>query len=119
MKKVAWLSRHEMAQEQKEDLFRRLGCEAEIIQVNVTWAASSNAVADRMANRSTWRDLLAEYDVDNDVIAGVFPPAALEVIPNGVPVITPVSKQAPELRQGEGTIPFVHARWASLGDWWK
>ena len=79
MKRVIWLSRHPMGAEQLLSLAAYLGCKAEEIQVtseNVTWAASSDAAADRSANEAEWLRVLK----DADIVTGVFPPVALEVL---------------------------------------
>lgn len=68
-----------MGAEQLADLAAYLGCEASELQVtteNVTWAASSNATADRSANEAEWIRVLK----DADIVTGVFPPVALEVL---------------------------------------
>jgi hypothetical protein len=93
MKKVIWVSRHEMTEKQKE-MF--LVCE--IISENITWAATEDAVEDFNTNMGIWKGLKA------DVIAGVFPPSAIEAMPFDLTasVLSPVSEQS------------VHVRWAKL-----
>ena len=112
MVKVTWLSRHPMGVDQIEDLAAALGREVEELQVtsrNVTWQASSDAHADLVANEATWEKILAT----TDVVAGVFPPVALEAKPEGAVVLSPVSRQSKELRaDGTAAIEFHHVRWA-------
>ena len=81
----------------------------EIIQVNVTWMASEDARDDEVANKATWAKILAA----TDLVAGVFPPVALEAKPEGVTVLSPVSQQSKGLRaDGTAAIEFHHVRWA-------
>jgi hypothetical protein len=47
-------------------------------------------------------------------IGGVFPPVALEARVEGVRLLSPVSRQDPEMRKGEGAIPYVHVRWSTF-----
>lgn len=110
VKKVAWLSRHEMSPEQKYDLERVLGCEVEVTTKNITWAASEDAEADFNANAAIWCSL-ASFDV----ITGVFPPVCLNAQACcSKPIYSSISRQAPELRVGDGPIPFQHMRWEKL-----
>ena len=112
MCKVTWLSRHPMGADQLEDLAAALGREGEELQVtqdNVTWQASNDAYADRVANEATWQKILAT----TDFVAGVFPPVALEARPEGVIVLSPVSRQSQAVRaDGTAAIEFHHVRWA-------
>ena len=112
MVKVAWLSRHPMCVDQILDLAAATGHEVKDIQVtseNVTWQASEDACADQVANKATWERLLAT----TDIVAGVFPPVALEARPEGVSVLSPVSRQSKETRaDGTAVIEFHHVRWA-------
>ena len=123
--RVLWASRHEMSVEQKKDLTSFLGREIQVTTANLVWQATADEMADRAANRERWNSLLGEYDV----ITGVFPPVAVEGFPwsrtedgewpptlwdMGKELLTPVSRQAPELRVGEGPIPFQHLRWAKV-----
>ena len=112
MVKVTWLSRHQMGADQIADLAATLGHEVEEIQVtseNVTWQASEDACADQVANEATWTRILAT----TDVVAGVFPPVALEAKPEGVIVLSPVSRQSKAVRaDGTAAIEFHHVRWA-------
>ena len=101
-----------MGVDQIADLAAALGREVEEIQItskNVTWQASEDADADRVANEATWARILAT----TDVVAGVFPPVALEAKPEGNMVLSPVSRQSKEIRaDGTATIEFHHVRWA-------
>ena len=112
MVKVTWLSRHPMDVDQIVDLAAATGHEVKdlkITQYNVTWVASSDAHADQVANKATWMKILAT----TDIVAGVFPPVALEARPEGVMVLSPVSRQSKEIRaDGTATIEFHHVRWA-------
>ena len=94
------------------DLAAAIGHEVKdlnITQVNVTWRASEDATSDLVANKATWSKILAT----TDLVAGVFPPVALEARPEGVSVLSPVSRQSKEIRaDGTATIEFHHVRWA-------
>ena len=112
--RVLWLSRHEMTAEQLADLNERFG-DVEVESVNLTWQATADWRADDIRNKAEWAVLQSKAKV----IAGVFPPVALEALKKGVRkggtiLMSPVSRQAPELRVGDGAIPFVHVRWAEL-----
>ena len=101
-----------MGADQIVDLAAALGREVEEIQVtsrNVTWQASEDACDDLVANKATWGEIL----VTSDVVAGVFPPVALEARPEGVAVLSPVSRQSKAVRaDGTAAIEFHHVRWA-------
>lgn len=120
--KIMWLSRHALSAEQEESLRWFIGGgELEIIAENVTWAASADGAADRARNFAEWRLIHRRLTGDGQrlaYVAGVFPPVALEALKRGRPrtlrLLTPVSEQAPELRVGDGPIPFRHLRWAPL-----
>lgn len=120
--KVMWLSRHQMTDEQAESLWEIIGeGELKIIAENVTWAASADGQADRVRNAAEWRLIHRRLTSDGQrlaYVAGVFPPVALEALKRGRPrtlrLLTPVSEQAPELRVGDGPIPFRHVRWVRL-----
>ena len=113
--RVVWCSRHHMTAEQYDDLLHTLedaGYKDPVLSVdvqNVLWAASDDAGLDIAVNRKTWGMLLQNYNI----ITGVFPPVALES-KGDEHVWTPVSRQAPELRVGDGAIPFKHLRWAFI-----
>ena len=101
-----------MGAEQMADLAAFTGHEVKDIQVtseNVTWQASEDDRADQVANKATWSRILAT----TDIVAGVFPPVALEAKPEGVAVLSPVSLQSREVRaDGTAVIGFHHVRWA-------
>jgi hypothetical protein len=113
MKKIVWVSRHELTSEQLNDLAANIGVATDQIKVrniSVTWAATDNATSDYESNSNMW----VELHRHGDIIAGVFPPVALEAMPYNAIVYSPVSQQKPELRIGDGPIPFVHVRWAKI-----
>lgn len=118
MPKIVWCSRHEMTAEQKADLLRRvILSDCDVATHNITWAATADEDADTKQNRKIWDSLYAGVG-ETGIIAGVFPPVALEALRDvereGVCIAAPVSRQAPELRVGDGPIPFTHVRWAFL-----
>lgn len=119
--KVLWLSRHQMTPEQADGLCGIIGGDIEVIPENITWAASADGNADRTRNAAEWRLIHLRLTSDGQrlsYVAGVFPPVALEALKRGRPrtlrLLTPVSEQAPELRIGDGPIPFRHVRWVRL-----
>lgn len=128
MRKILWISRHAMTADAKADLALRMQeYDIEIDQRNITWQATVSGAEDRYANRAIWQTLIDEASAEADkhgvgrlFIAGVFPPVALEAIgqkserPTRLRILTPVSEQAPELRVGDGPIPFRHVRWLGL-----
>lgn len=121
MQRIMWLSRHQMTPEQEESLRGIIGDELDVIVKNVTWAASADGNADRVRNAAEWRLIHRRLTTDGQrlaYVAGVFPPVALEALKRGRPrtlrLLAPVSEQAPELRVGDGPIPFRHLRWAPL-----
>lgn len=71
-KKVIWLSRHELTDEQK-GLLLMAEPEAEIVERAVHWSATKDEAADNAANASTWRSLAGEADA----VVGIFPPVAI------------------------------------------
>lgn len=101
-----------MGADQLTDLAAVLGCKVEDIHVtqdNVTWAASEDAAEDHVSNTEVWGKILAT----TDVVAGVFPPVALEARPEGATLFSPVSRQSKEIRaDGTAAIEFHHVRWA-------
>ena len=101
-----------MGADQIADLAATIGCGAdnlEVTQSNVTWQASEDACADEVANKATWAKILAT----TDVVAGVFPPVALEAKPEGIVLLSPVSRQSKAVRaDGTAAIEFHHVRWA-------
>lgn len=101
-----------MGADQLFDLADVLGCKVEdlhVTQENVTWEASDNASSDLDANVEIWKSIQATADV----VAGVFPPVALEARPDGARLLSPVSRQSKEVRaDGTASIEFHHVRWA-------
>ena len=128
MRKILWISRHAMTADAKADLCEHLAYpDVEVDQRNITWQATADSYADRLVNRAIWEKLINDAGSEARengfrwfFIAGVFPPVALEAIgrkmgrPKGLRILTTVSEQAPELRVGDGPIPFRHVRWLGL-----
>ena len=117
MSRIVWCSRHALSDAQLADLRREIGGDMPADCRNITWAATPDAAADAARNRAEWA-LLYTAAGRGGVIAGVFPPVALEARKRGkragIRLASPVSRQAPELRVGDGPIPFSHVRWAWL-----
>lgn len=80
MVKVAWIcSKHEMTSEQASSLAELCGVtveEMEISHLPVQWKASPLSYDDVRENRITWGNIIHSYDI----IAGVFPPVAMEAL---------------------------------------
>ena len=80
MVKVAWCcAKHEMTSEQSSVLAELCGIsvtEMEIVHLPVQWKASQLSCDDVMDNRMTWSNIINSYDI----IAGVFPPVAMEAL---------------------------------------
>ena len=119
--RVLWLSRHQMTPDQVESLQKLIGENIEITAENITWAASADGPADRARNAAEWKLIHRRLTSGGQriaYVAGVFPPVAIEALKRGRPrtlrLLTPVSEQLPELRVGEGPIPYKHARWSHL-----
>ena len=124
--KTAFVSRHEMTGAQVADLEKYLGHKVEVTQENVTFSASEDAAADLAANKAVLARLFGEYDV----VAGVFPPVAIEALASlrselaenpvlglveDSGVLTPVSRQrAEEHADGSKEIVFEHVRFARI-----
>jgi hypothetical protein len=108
-----------MSAEQLSDLCHaaQIGDDVAVETRNITWAATADAAADAVRNGAEWEALYAAAG-RGGIIAGVFPPVALEsrrpFRQTGIRLASPVSRQAPELRVGDGPIPFAHVRWAWL-----
>ena len=117
MNSIIWCSRHTMTAEQLDDLRNNpgVGADMEVEGRNITWAATKDAAHDVTCNLAEW-ELLYTAAGRGGVIAGVFPPVALEARGDrsGIRIASPVSRQAPEMRVGDGPIPFAHVRWAWL-----
>ena len=80
MVKVAWCcAKHEMTTEQASSLAELCGIsvtEMEIVHLPVQWKASPLSCDDIIDNRMTWSNIINSYDI----IAGVFPPCAMEAL---------------------------------------
>ena len=118
MTRIVWVSRHPITPAQVEDLRARLGDEVEVAAAeNTLWQASRDAEADAEANAKTW----ARISAGVQVVAGVFPPVALEALTDeyllqlDAQVFTPVSEQTREERaDGTAQTAFRHLRWCRL-----
>ncbi len=121
--KVLWASRHAMTEFQKDDLIDVINdcgyaCgkntnSPEIITENIVWSASEDTSRDFSENQEKWERIKAK---NYDVIAGVFPPVAIECFENvSVPIFSPVSKQDRKIREdGSVQIEFIHLRYAKI-----
>ena len=80
MVKVAWCcAKHEMTTEQASSLAELCGIsveDMEIVHLPIQWKASQLSCDDVMDNRMTWSNIINSYDI----IAGVFPPVAMEAL---------------------------------------
>ena len=78
--KVAWCcSKHEITTEQASSLAELCGVtveDMEIVHLPVQWKSSPLSCDDVMGNRMTWSNIINSYDI----IAGVFPPVAMEAL---------------------------------------
>lgn len=77
-KKVAWCcAKHEMTTEQASVLAELCGIavtEMEIVHLPIQWGASEHSYDDIRENTRMWKSILRDYDI----VAGVFPPVAME-----------------------------------------
>ncbi len=119
MKKVVWVSRHEMTKEQKADLERLLGEKVNVRHApDVVFAATGDVAEDAKRNAITVNVVIS----DADVIAGVFPPVFFEclfifggqALTDYRPVYSAVSAQKAEERTDGKAIQFRHVRWARV-----
>ena len=124
--KCVFVSPHYMTLDQKMDLERYLGCEVKVTMENITFSATDDVAADLVANQAILGRLFDEYDV----VAGVFPPVAIEALMaarnemianpalglvEDTAVLTPVSRQhAAESADGSKTIVSEHVRFARI-----
>ena len=80
MIKVVWCcAKHEMTTEQASSLAELCGIsvtDMEIVHLPVQWKASPLSYDDVRDNRMTWSNIIHSYDI----IAGVFPPVAMEAL---------------------------------------
>ena len=73
-KRILWLSRHGITDEQKILLFTTVGGgNAEVNVGQVMWANSRSEEADNEANAQKWAELARKHDV----VVGIFPPVAI------------------------------------------
>lgn len=128
MRKVIWLSKHEMTQDQKDDLRRRLHEDFEVECINHTWAASCDYYADIDKNVDFLKGIFGLRDGESlsfAYVAGVFPPVAMEALrelKRQKPSIAfmlefhvSVCMQTEEERSdGKKKIAFRHARWSVI-----
>lgn len=112
MAKFLWLSRHKMTVEQAA-----IAGDMPVVEKNLVWQATADARADRRVNAAIWESLRDEAGI-NGIIAGVYPPVAIEAMlrwRGGIRVISPVSAQSEAVRaDGSKAIEFVHIRWAQI-----
>lgn len=134
MKKVLWLSRHEMTSEQVANLKAVEGfSDAEIVRGKIAWHVSESEEADDEENAEEWRRIAS---AGYDVVIGVFPPVAITGLVlarsladgaegesdssfecvNEIDVLTPVSVSGTFRDEATGTIrkSFVFKRWQHL-----
>ena len=80
MVKVAWCcAKHEMTTEQASSLAELCGIsvtEMEIVHLPIQWKSSPLSYDDVRENRITWDNIIHSCDI----IAGVFPPVAMEAL---------------------------------------
>lgn len=123
MKKILWLSRHELTEAQKSDLqtsvLQELGLaldEVEFVTENVTWQDTYERAFDMVGNSQTWDRLLKDGEVV--AVLGVFPPVAMEAVNHRLPMYSPISRQDATIRRdGTKQIEFVHVRWSINLNW--
>ena len=124
MVKVAWCcARHGMTAEQASSLAELCGVtveEMEISHLPVQWKASPLSYDDVRENRITWSNIINSYDI----IAGVFPPAAMESLESlrasdaefsyGKCVFTPISSVMMVTLGGKTIKRLVFHRWTEV-----
>ena len=134
MKRVLWLSRHEMAPEQVANLkAAEEFSEAEIVRGKIAWHVSANEESDDADNAEEWRRIAS---AGYDAVVGVFPPVAITGLVlargladgndgeadssyecvNDLEILTPVSVTGTFRDENTGTIrkSFVFKRWQHL-----
>ena len=111
VKSILWFSRHNMTDDQINDLKRIFGSDITINHVS--------------ANAASWRDVV-EAGADDDVLAVVLPPALLADLTNPrnnqKPVIRAIANRVPTGKQVvnpatgklEDEFKFVHAGWEKV-----
>lgn len=127
---VLWLSRHQMTEDQKNDLAQRLTAldggqkilpsDLEIISKNVTFPAHSQDAVKLI------RSLVEDLPVNSSkhweykVVTGVFPSHIAARISqmnlNGVEYFIPVSVPAPAVEGEERGGGFVHSHWEAIAE---
>ena len=120
-RKMVWVSRHALTTAQLKDAEATFGeiynIDAPVIMENVTWQATSDMNDDLGANVMEWNRLAALVGKFG-IIAGVFPPVAMEALTDlclPVTVASPVSRQNRVTRlNGDVSIEFEHVRWATV-----
>lgn len=86
MKTIVWVARHPMAPQALVDLKKTLAVDGNVSikVIHPTWMSTSDAESDVRRNSETWlmlADLATSGEVgDQPVVAGIFPPAALEAL---------------------------------------
>ena len=124
MVKVAWCcARHEMTAEQASGLAELCGVtveEMEIAHLPIQWKASPLSCVDIANNRITWSNVINSYDI----IAGVFPPAAMESLESlrasdaefaySKCVFTPISSVISVTLGGKTIKRLVFHRWTEV-----
>ena len=122
--KVAWCcARHEMTAEQASSLAELCGVtveDMEIVHLPFQWKASPLSYDDVRDNRIIWSDIINSYDI----IAGVFPPAAMESLESlrasdaefayGKCVFTPISSVVRVTLGGKTIKRLVFHRWTEV-----
>lgn len=121
--RIAWLSRHDMTEEQFQALQEKMSevygggekVDVEVHTVGLVWQSSSDASADTAVNRDKWMDVISKYDG----VVGMFPPVAIEALNSiaekdgvlfGKPIMTPVTTRV--MKGGKIAIGFH--RWIFL-----
>lgn len=111
VKSVLWFSRHNMTDDQIDDLKRIFGSDVTIHHVS--------------ANAASWKDVV-EAGANDDVLAVVLPPALLADLTNPrnnqKPVIRAIANRVPTGKQVvnpatgklEDEFKFVHAGWEKV-----
>ena len=122
--KVAWCcAKHEMTTEQASSLAELCGIsvtEMEIVHLPIQWKASPLSYDDVRDNRMIWSDIINSYDI----IAGVFPPVAMEALSSlrvsdenlgySRCVFTPISSVMSVTLDGKKIKRLVFHRWVEV-----
>ena len=115
--------KHEMTTEQASSLAELCGVKVEdmeIAHLPIQWKASPLSYDDVRSNRITWSNVINSYDI----IAGVFPPAAMESLESlrasdaefayGKCVFTPISSVIRVTLGGKTIKRLVFHRWTEV-----